>query len=57
MGSNKQASRLFALAIAARERGDNLAADELARLALEAIERDEQPVAQQQQQVQPKKEE
>jgi hypothetical protein len=57
MGDNKQASRLFALAISARERGDDFAADELMKLALEAAEREGQPVAQQQQQIQPKKEE
>jgi hypothetical protein len=52
---DKQATRLIALAISARERGDHFAADELMKLALEAMEGD-QPVAQQQQQVQPKKE-
>ena len=54
MGDNKQAARLFALAISARERGDHFAANELMKLALEATERD-QSVAQQQQQIQPKK--
>jgi len=56
MGDGKQASRLFALAISARERGDHFAADELMKLGLEALERGK-PVAQQQQQIQPKKEE
>ena len=56
MDADKQASRLLALVIAARERGDHFAADELMNLALEAMERDEKPIAQQQQQIQPKKE-
>ena len=55
--ADKQASRLLALVIAARERGDDSAADELMNLAMEAMQRDEQHVAQQQQQIQPKKEE
>ena len=55
MGDDKQASRLFALAISALERGDNFAADELTKLALKATEREKKPVAQQQQQIQPKK--
>ena len=54
MGDDKQASRLFALAISARERGDDRAADELMKLALESMGRDK-PVAQQQQQIQPLK--
>ena len=37
MGDGKQASRLFALAISARERGDHFAADELMKLGLEAL--------------------
>jgi hypothetical protein len=57
MGDGKQASRLLALSIAARERGDDQAADEFMKLAMEAMERDEQPVVQQQQQIQAKKEE
>ena len=56
MSDQKQASRLFALAISARERGDHFAADELTRLANEAMEREKKPVVQQQQQIQPKKE-
>ena len=55
MRYSKQASRLFALSITARERGDNRAADEFMKLAFEALERDEQPVVQQQQQAQAKK--
>jgi len=46
----------LALSIAARQRGDDQAADEFMQLAMEAMERDEQPVGQQQQQIQPKKE-
>ena len=57
MSDHKQASRLLALSIAARERGDDLAADAFMKLAMESMERDERPVAQQQQQVQPKKQE
>jgi hypothetical protein len=57
MRDGKQASRLLALVIAARERGDNVAADEFMKLAMEALERDERPVVQQQQQIQPKKKE
>jgi len=67
MGDDKKAARLFALAIAARERGDEAVAEELTKLALEAMERTadlpppasptEQPIAQQQQQVQPEKKE
>jgi hypothetical protein len=57
MGDGKQTSLLFALAIAARERGDNQAADEFMKPAMESVERDEQPIAQQQQQIQPKKKE
>jgi histidinol-phosphate/aromatic aminotransferase/cobyric acid decarboxylase-like protein len=52
-----QASRLLALSILVRERGDDHAADEFMRLAVETTERNERPVLQQQQQVQPKKEE
>jgi hypothetical protein len=52
MGDGKQASRLLALSIAARERGDDQGADEFMKLAMEAMERDEQPVVQQQQQQQ-----
>jgi DNA-binding transcriptional LysR family regulator len=48
--------RLLALSIAARERGDDQSADEFMKLAIEALERDEQPVVQQQQQAQAKKE-
>jgi hypothetical protein len=43
MCHGKQASRLLALSIAARERGDDQAADEFMKLAVEAMERDEQP--------------
>jgi hypothetical protein len=57
VGDNVRASRLLALSIAAREHGDDQAADEFMKLAMEAMERDEQPVAQQQQQIQPKKKE
>jgi len=66
MADDKRAARLFALAITARERGDFQAADEMMKLALESTEHTtdmpppasptEQPVAQQQQQIQPKKE-
>jgi hypothetical protein len=56
MRHGKQASRLFALSITARERGDDQAADEFMKLAIEALERDERPVVQQQQQAQAKKE-
>ena len=55
MRDGKQASRLLALSIAARERGDDQAADEFMKLAVEARERDERPVVQQQQQAQAKK--
>jgi hypothetical protein len=66
---NKQATRLLALAMAARERGDFQAADELMNLALESMDRGqdmppppipaqvEQPVPQQQQQAQAKRKE
>jgi hypothetical protein len=57
MRDGKQASRLLALSITARERGDNQAADEFMKLAIEALERDEQPIVQQQQQAQARKEE
>ena len=53
----KQASRLLALSITARERGDDQAADEFMKLAVEAMERDERPVVQQQQQAQAEKDE
>jgi hypothetical protein len=55
--ADKQASRLIALAITASERGDQQMADELMKLAMESMDRPGQPVAQQQQQIQPKKEE
>jgi hypothetical protein len=57
VGDNVRASRLLALSIAARERGDDQAADEFMKLAIESLEREEKPVAQQQQQIQPKREE
>jgi hypothetical protein len=49
MVDTKRASRLFALTTSARERGDHFAADELTKMAHEALERDERPVVQQQQ--------
>ena len=55
MDADKQASRLIALAIAASERGDQQMADEMMKLAMESMDRPGQPVAQQQQQIQPKK--
>jgi len=48
--------RLFALARSARERGDHFAANELTKMAKEAMKRDQQPVVQQQQHAQVKKE-
>jgi hypothetical protein len=54
MGDDKQATRLLALAIVASERGDEQTAGELMKLAMEYMDGD-QPVAQQQQQLQPKK--
>jgi hypothetical protein len=53
--ADKQASRLIALAIAASERGDQQMADEMMKLAMESMDRPGQSVAQQQQQIQPKK--
>jgi hypothetical protein len=50
MDYGKQASRILALSIAAREQGEGQAADEFMKLAMEAMERDDRLIFQQQQQ-------
>jgi len=58
MTDEMQAARLLALAITALERGDPANASDLTKLAMEFMDRANTPksVGQQQQQIQPKKE-